>query len=86
MHVIYRRVSQEETENVSAAKSDYSHLTIQQQEVAVMLQCDVISLSHDSAALSFTALPQLFVLCSIRYARLSELRFMHAAVLGFFVR
>lgn len=51
-----------------------------------MLQCDVISLSHDSAALSFTALPQLFVLCSIRYARLSELRFMHAAVLGFFVR
>lgn len=47
MHVIYRRVSQEETENVSAPKSDYSHLTIQQQEAAVMLQCDVISLSHD---------------------------------------
>lgn len=54
-----------------------------------MLQCDVISLSHDSAALFFTALLQLFVLCSIRYARLSELSelcFMHAAVLGFFVR
>lgn len=57
-----------------------------------MLQCDVISLSHDSAALFFTALPQLFVLCSIRYAQLSELselsvlRFMHAAVLGFLVQ